>query len=166
VLFSASTDQEFGQLTLPAGWRIDNGLVADGSAEQAWVLLPAIPGLGADQAMEAVIQVGDGEKCPGNFGLALRGTQDGFVAGGLEWACDESAKIWAGQSVLAQGSAPSLAKGTHLIRIEARGATVRFLIDGTVVLDATTSQIAGGQLGLWSSGVPLRVESLRVVNLS
>jgi hypothetical protein len=166
VLFSASTDQEFGQLTLPAGWKIQDGLVADGSSAQNWVLLPAIAGLGPDQAIEAEIVLGDSAPCPGNFGLAVRGTQDGFVAGGLEWACDETAKLWAGQSVLIQGKAPGLSAGAHLFRVEARGATVRFLIDGAVVLEATTSQVAGGQLGLWSSGAPLTVKSLRVVNLS
>lgn len=166
VLFSAATDQEFGQLTLPADWRIENGLVADGSSARDWVLLPAIAGLGPDQAIEAEIVLGNAAPCPGNFGLALRGTQDGFVAGGLEWACDESAKLWVGQGVLAQGQPPVLAAGAHLFRVEARGATIRFLIDGAVVLEATTSQVAGGQLGLWSSGVPLTVKSLRVVSLS
>ena len=166
LVFSADSDAAFAQLTLPAaGWRIDNGLVSDGSGVQAWAALPAIPGLGNNQAIEAEIQVGDGGACPRNFGLAVRGADTGFVAGGIEWACDQAVKLWAGQSQLAQGKASELGSSWHLIRLEARGSDVRMFIDGALVLDSTTSQTAGGQLAIWSSGVPFKVRSLRVFNL-
>jgi hypothetical protein len=167
LLFSADSDEAFAQLILPAaGWRIDHGLIADGSSAPDWVTLPAIPGLGADQAIEAEIKIGDGGSCPRNFGLALRGADTGFVAGGVEWACDQAVKLWSGQSVIAQGDAVALDSGWHFVRLEVRGGGVRMFIDGALVLDATTSQSGGGQLAIWSSGVPLTVRSLRVFNLS
>jgi hypothetical protein len=39
-------------------------------------------------------------------------------------------------------------------------------IDGALVLDGTTTQSAGGQLAIWSSGVPLTVRAVRVFDLS
>jgi hypothetical protein len=167
LLFSADSDETFAQLTLPAaGWRIDHGLIADGSGAQDWVALPAIPGLGADQAIEAEVKFGNGGSCPRNFGLALRGADTGFVAGGVEWACDQAVKLWSGQSVIAQGDVGALGSDWHLVRLEVNGENVRMFIDGALSLDAMTTQSAGGQLAIWSSGVPLTVRSLRVFNLS
>jgi len=167
LVFSAATDDAFAQFALPAaGWRVGGGLVADGSGAQDWALLPAIPGLSGNQAIEAEIQLGDGGVCPRNFGLAVRGSDNGFVAGGAEWACDQAVKLWAGQSQLAQGTVESLGSGWHLLRLEARGSDVRLLIDGTLALESTTTQIAGAQLAIWSGGVPLTVRTVRVFDLS
>jgi hypothetical protein len=167
VVFSASTDDQFGQLMLPgAGWRIDHGLVSDGAGNGQWVSLPAIAGLSSDQAIEMEIELGGDGACPRNFGLAVRGTDNGYVAGGLEWACDAAVKLWAGQSVIAQAAAPAMSPGKHLVRLEARGASVRLIVDGAVVLEAKTSQAAGGQLAFWSSGVAFTIDSLRVIDLS
>ena len=167
LVFSAGSDDAFSQFALPsAGWRVDGGLVADGSGARAWASLPAIPGLSKDQAIEAEIQLGDGGACPRNFGLALRGSDNGFVAGGAEWACAQAIKLWGGQSQLAQGQIDSLGSGWHLFRLETRGSDVRLFIDGSLALESTTTQSAGGQLAIWSSGVPLKVRAVRVYDLS
>jgi hypothetical protein len=167
LLFSADSDAAFAQLSLPAaGWRIDHGLIADGSGAQTWVTLPVISGLGADQAIEAEVKIDDGGSCPRNFGLALRGADTGFVAGGIEWACDQAVKLWSGQSAIAQGEASALGSDWHLLRLEVHGGNVRMFIDGALVADGTTTQSAGGQLAIWSSGVPLTVRAVRVFALS
>ena len=164
ALFSAETDEAFSDFELVDGWKVDGGLVASGSATQAWAALPAIPGLGANQAIEAEIQIGGGS-CPRNFGFALRGSETGFAAGGVDWACDQSVKLWSGQSVLDQTSTGDLGSDWHLFRLEARGTDLQLYIDEALVLRSTTTQTAGGQIAIWSTGVPLKVRAVRVFNL-
>lgn len=164
--FSASTDAEFSAFTLPEkGWRVGGGLVADGSGLRDWVLLPAVPNLSANYAVEVEVSIDAKGECPRNFGIGVRGSERGFVAAGVEWACDEAGKIWADQKVLTIAPA-ALQPGWRLFRIEVSGARVRLLVDGVPIAEADGgATAAGSQIAVWSSGVPLTIRAVRVIQL-
>ena len=166
VLYQAADGAAFRTWPLPGGWHIDgNLLVAEGTAFQDYVNLPYRTGALNDYAVEAEIQVVGKTDCAKNFGILLRGTEQGFYAGGVEWSCGPIARLWAGQRAIGSQNL-TLDEGWHTYRLEAKGDRIRVSIDGTVVIETVdaTSPI-GSQIALWSNGVMFNVRAFRVLRL-
>jgi hypothetical protein len=53
------------------------------------------------------------------------------------------------------------------MRVQAIGDQVSILLDGTLVAETTVEEsVAGAQVAFWSAGVPITIESVRVIDLS
>jgi hypothetical protein len=118
-----------------------------------------------DYAVEAEIQASAPTECGRNFGIVLRGSEDGFYAGGVEWRCRPEQTVvalWAGQRELA--SMPvDLTGDWHTLRVEAHGDQITVTIDGVVVTATDATYPVGGQIAIWSDGVEVSVRSIRVL---
>lgn len=150
------------------GWASADGVVTtDGSSGRNWVVVPVPQGLTSDYAVEVDLRVIGGDVCPRNFGIGIRGSENGFYAGGVEWACDPMVMLWAGGQTLAKRDIPDgidLTATTHTVRVEAVGNRVVVAIDNVVVIDETNDQFTSGNLvAVWSDGVGLEIGAVRII---
>lgn len=165
LVFAASSDAEFAAFLLPGtGWSVTGGLQADGSSIRDWVRFPPMPVI-ADYAIEAEIRMDPNGDCPRNTGIALRGGPNGYYAAGIEWACEPTLRIWAGQQVIAS-RAWDADDDWHTYRLEVVGAQIRLFVDGAIALAVTSDAFENGdQLAMWSDGVAVSVRAVRVYSL-
>ena len=74
--------------------------------------------------------------------------------------------IWAGQERLATMPI-DLGSTLHVLRIEAIGDRVALFVDGQLLLETSdTTYQTGGEIGIWSAGVPLSITGFRVYDLT
>lgn len=170
TIYSASNAADFnGWSDLPDGWKVDGDLlVASGTDFTGYAQPPTLSIPDANYAVEAEIQISGPTDCAGNVGIVIRGSENGFYAGGLEWSCDSPpiARLWASSNPLGQVPV-TIDDGWHTYRVEARGSQIRYLIDGAVVLEQTDETYpTGDQLALWSAGVKLTVRAYRVIDIA
>ena len=150
---------------LPDGWNREGGLSTDGGGDAPWVIAPITVTSTNDYAVEVSFIVEAADTCPRNFGVAIRGSDAGYYAGGIEWGCDPVVRLWAGQNVLAEQPI-ELSDGPHVLRVEAIGDQISVSLDGAEIVTATDASVpAGGQIALWSSGVPITITNVDVIEL-
>jgi hypothetical protein len=151
-------------------------LVSDGSpghpTQEERILAPCQPPT-QNYALEAKIQLVN-PQCGATykeFGVVARETEQGGIIGGID--CDQ-AKLAIIQNggvfdlgLKAIGTA-SAAPGTdwHVYRLEVEGNQIRFLVDGTSVLQKTDNSIlSGSNVGMFSVGAQINVQSFRILTL-
>ena len=163
-------------------------LVNDGSATvaQPWIVGPVVPPTSGGYAIEADLRV-DGVTpgfCMQSLGLVAPLSGGAFIGAGWVYECDAAGKIIGARARLTDISDYTngyfqdpefaakpldLASGWHTLRLEVDGDRLRLLIDGDLVLTASTGAgtVAnpGNALGLWSEGVKLSVRRIAVVAL-
>ena len=141
-----------------------------GDAGGSWLIVPAPTSLGANQIAEIDFRVTGGEVCPRNFGVAVRGSDDGFYAGGIEWGCQAQSLIWvSGESEQVQDlpSGTSVDGDWHTLQVSAIGDAITVSLDGTVIATDTSTRFQGGKLvAIWSNGVALEIQAVRVYETS
>jgi hypothetical protein len=165
VLYVADTASEFDEWDLPPGWMSEDGTLAAVGTGSEWAAPPYRVEDLNDYAVEAEIRVADEPGCQRNFGIGARGTDDGYVAAGVEWRCRSTASLWAGQD-LVSNAAFDPARDWHTYRLEVRGDTITLFVDGVLVVEATDDRYpTGGEVALWSNGVRLNVRSFMVTTL-
>lgn len=166
VIYSIGEGGDFSTWTVPNGWSIAGDLRSNGEGGGGWALPPVtVTGI-TNYAVEIDVTVGESDQCPRNFGVAIRGSDAGYYAAGIEWDCEAMAMIWAGQERLATESV-DFALSPHVLRIEAVGDRITFLVDGQLVHETTDSTFAtGSEVGIWSNGVPLTITGVRILDVS
>jgi hypothetical protein len=129
--------------------------------------MPPLTATGAsDYAVEIDVIVEESDECPRNFGVAIRGSDAGYYAAGIEWDCEATAMIWSGQERL-ETMPVSFDSSLHVLRLQAVGDRIVFSIDGQQVLDTTSSTFpSGSEIGIWSAGVPLSISGFRIYDLT
>jgi len=153
--------------TVPAGWTTTDGLATDGSNDPAtWVVPPLSVTGTTDYAVTFTFTVTDSGSCPRTFGVAIRGSAEDYLAGGIRWKCDPMAILWAGQDQLA--TAPiTVTEGTHTVTVAAQGTNLSLALDGSVIVSATTDRAPSGEtIGFWSDGVALTITNVTVTDLT
>jgi hypothetical protein len=169
-VYGAWSGADFAQWPdLPDGWTFEGDqLLAGGPEFKGYVQPPAFALDTDDYAVEIEAKVLGPNNCAGNFGIVIRGSESGYYAGGVEWACDQKpeARLWTPQGPIAASDfTPD--GDWHIFRVEAKGNRIRFLIDGQVVLERQNDAYPhGSQVALWSSGVKLKVRAFRVVGVA
>jgi hypothetical protein len=161
-LYAASGD-DFGDWNVPTGWSTGTGIATDGTTDPAaWVAPPVSVPDTNDYSVTFTVELGDADTCPRSFGVAIRGSSDGYIAGGFRWDCEAEALIWANQDALS-ATAITLEPGTHTVQLAAQGQTIELSLDGQVVLQTDTDRFpSGSEIGFWSDGVPLTISDVVV----
>lgn len=120
----------------------------------------------SDYAVEIDFVLLEADQCPRNFGVAIRGSDAGYYAAGIDWDCDQMAVLWAGQDRL-ESLPLSLDQSLHVLRVEAIGDRIRYSIDGRLLIDVTdTTHPTGGEIGIWANGVAISITAFRVFDLT
>ena len=148
---------------MPDGWGTDGSLSTTGAGTGSTWAQPPVSAQGInDYQVSFSVEIGDSNTCPRSFGVALRGSNDGYYAGGIRWDCDPVAVIWANQTVLA--SVPlALIEGTHTVALSAIGNQISLSIDGAIILTATSDLYpTGSDIGFWSDQVPVSITDVVV----
>lgn len=167
AIYEATSGREFSTWpSLPEGWSVDGPVLSyDGRRFTAYAEPPVHPAGIADHAVEIEFRVLEQPECGTNFGVVIRGSDAGYYAGGLEWNCDPAIHIWTPQQSLGQQPI-DLSAGWHTLRVEAIGPQISVTLDGKVILQREDfSQPAGGQVAIWSDGVPLEIRAFREIGL-
>ncbi len=166
LIYSTGETGDFSAWNVSEGWSTASGLRSNGEGGGGWALPPVtVTGI-SDYAVEIDVIVWESDECPRNFGVAIRGSDAGYYAAGIEWDCEAMAMIWAGQERLAM-TPIALGPTLHVLRVEAVGDRIAFSIDGQLVLETTdTTYATGDEIGIWSNGVPLSITSVRITDLT
>lgn len=166
MIYTTGDAADFSMWTLAPGWSAANGLSSTGEDGGGWALPPITVTETSDYAAEIDFILEDSDRCPRNFGIAIRGSDTGYYAAGIEWDCDAEVVLWAGQDRL-ESSPISLDSSSHTLRIEAVGDRIAVSIDGQLMIETTDSTYpTGEELGIWTNGVPLSVTTFRIYDLS
>ncbi len=158
-------------------WTVRDGMLYnDGTSGESYTGAPTIlapynlDAVGvSDYAVEVKIQVVHSVAC---FAITIRGTAtpDGWhgYAGGIQPLCSgvEGVIISSSSAGLLNHASFTPGNSWHTYRLEVRGDTIRFLVDGVFYLQATDTQyFSGGQVGLWSYATQLIISSLKIIAL-
>ncbi len=160
-------------------WKIFNGmLVNDGTSNQQsgpTILAPCDLGDVTDYAVEANIQVVYWPHCCDfNFAMVVRavssgGSWQGYSVGDQLQDSGSVSNVAAspGDFSTTLASAPfDPGSDYHTYRVEVKGNRIRLLIDGGTKLDVTNNtSLSAGQVGFWSSGVQLDINSFKIIAL-
>lgn len=133
----------------------------------------------ADYAVEARIQVVSTASYQGGtcFGITVRGVSNTNGWQGYQADVDiDGCSSEGGDARILGSQFPndfSLARtpfhpgnSWHIYRVEVKGNDIKFLIDGSLVVEVNDNKyLSGGQVGLWSYGVQLNVSSFKVIAL-
>ena len=118
-------------------------------------------------AVEAEIALVRAISDSGNFGVVVRAQENGVGYGAGH--CDAAACLWTNvdfaQTVL--DKAPfTPGQDRHRYRVEVRGNSLTFLIDGAQVLQVTdNTYLEGGRVGLWTNRSQVSVHSFEATAL-
>lgn len=158
-----TSNGDFTAWTVPNGWTSNGELTTDGTNDsRGWVVAPISISGTNDYSVTFTFVLSDSQTCPRSFGVAVRGSESGYLAGGLRWDCDASAVIWASQDVLTTADV-SLEPGEHTFGLRVVADKVTLSIDETVIVETTTDRYPSGSLiGFWSDGVPVTITNVRV----
>jgi hypothetical protein len=167
VLYQADWSKGLNGWAGSADWKWVAGMLVDDGTGNGNIIVPPFQAAVPDYAVETQIQIVSTGCCGHSFGPVLRGDgksndtnyRGAMVDGG------SSARILRGGDTLASKDF-SAGKNAHTYRIEAKGNTLKYSIDGAVVLEATDNRfLTGGQVGIWVYGDQLNVRSFQVVAL-
>ncbi len=126
-----------------------------------WIVGSADPGDRADYAVEAEIRLDRPPAC-GSFGIVVRAQYQA----GIHLCGGHPASLRAKPGDVLQEADVPVDTDWHRYRVEASGNTIRFLIDGIVVLEAVDDRYLGpGRVGLWSDRAQVTVRNFRLVEL-
>lgn len=156
-----------------ADWKILNGVMLnDGTGSsrsgEPTIVAPCQP-MVADYAIEVKIQVVRDSGYSHQFGIVTRGTSgNGNWQGYSAVISTSDGNAWLytiGKDTLIK--APfTPGSAVHTYRLEAKGNTLSFSIDGTKLFTTIDNTfLSGSQLGLWSDYVQLQVTGLKVTAL-
>ncbi len=171
VLYQADWAKGMNGWASSPGWKVVNGmLVNDGTGINSSIWAPYQPEGVADYAVETEVQlVRDECGTTARVGVITRGDREGGYVAGFTGPCYHGT-IDATIMDRAQGqiAAKSFTYNTewHTYRVEVKGNTIRFLVDGARVLDATDNRyLNAGEVGLWVSDMVLNIRSFKVIML-
>jgi hypothetical protein len=174
VLYEADESGGFDEWTGPSQWlHRDGTLVNDGTAGGSAILAPYQPNV-SDYAVEAEIRLVRCNSSAGTFGLIARAVEQGAYRAGHYCydGSDYDAFIWAVDHEsgefedLAQQENFTVDAEWHTYRLEVRGDMVQLFIDGEVVAETADLRYANsGEVGMWSTRLPIEVRSFRVLAL-
>lgn len=154
-------------------WKtVDSVLVNDGTIfdYDRWIKAPFAPSNVNNYAVEAEIQLVNAEGT--GFGIVARAAENAGYRIGVRVGCCPRAAVIAdsgnrfnyGQDIASTEFQPG--NEWHTYRVEVQGNTVRLLIDGNVMTEATVNQfLTGGEVGLFSISSQINVRSFRVIAL-
>ena len=151
-----------------AGMLVNDGTVFD---YDRWLKAPFTPGQISDYAVEAEIQYVRGN---GIFGVVARADDNEGYRVGVNWSnCTGGPNAGVAESGNAINYCQFLDASRweadsewHTYRAEVQGNTIAFFMDGNLLAETTDNQfLAGGQVGLFSSGCQITVRSVRVIAL-
>jgi hypothetical protein len=166
VIYSTGETGDFSAWTVSEGWSAELGLHATGDGDGGWAIPPVTVTETQDYAVEIDFVLLESHECPRNFGVAIRGSEAGYYAAGIDWDCDQMAVLWAGQNRLESHSL-SLDQSLHVLRIEAIGDRITYSIDGRVLIEATDATYpTGGEIGIWANGVAISITAFRIYDLT
>jgi hypothetical protein len=153
-------------------WSVSGGmLVNDGTNGNSsnWAIAPCTL-TSPDYAVEAEIQVihvpgyWDGG-CDHGFGLVARSGYRASIIYDRNATARLSTMDTCGGALGDQSFAPDIG-GWHTYRLEVRGNTLTFRIDGSVMVETTNNQFASaGQVGLWGVNTQIDVRRFEVIAL-
>jgi|GEM_PF-1756617 len=139
------------------------------------IVAPCQLGSTTNYAVQTQIQVTNASN-GGCFGISVRGNPlssgwQGYLAGVGDCGSNVSAAYIGGpnynndnQSVQASFDP---GKSVHTYRIEVSGNTIKFFVDGSLLLNLTDNRyLTGAQVGLWCENIQLQVTSFQVTALS
>ena len=170
-------DQSWNGWSGSSDWKIFNGMLTnDGTSNQQQgptILAPCELGDVVDYAVEANIQVVHWSHCCySNFAIVVRavlsgGYWQGYSAGDQLPESITNIAASPGNFSAALASAPfDPGSDYHTYRVEVKGNRIRLLIDGGVKLDVTSNtSLSAGQVGFWSFGVQLDINSFKITAL-
>jgi hypothetical protein len=166
VIYSTGETGDFSAWTVSEGWSAEFGLHAAGDGDGGWALPPVTVTGTTDYAVEIDFVLLESDQCPRNFGVAIRGSDAGYYAAGIDWDCDQMAVLWAGQERL-ESLPLALDQSLHVLRVEAIGDRITYSIDGQVVSEVTdTRHPAGGEIGIWANGVAISITAFRIYDMT
>jgi hypothetical protein len=151
-----------------SGMLVNDGTVFD---YNRWLKAPFDLGQTNDYAIEAEIQFVNGQ---GIYGVVARATGDEGYRVGVNWSnClggPNAGVAESGNDInycrFLNASRWEADTEWHTYRAEVQGNTVKFLMDGILLAETIDNQfLAGGQVGLFSSGCQISVRSFRVIAL-
>ncbi len=152
-------------------WKVSNGmLLDDGTSNTPGGSITAPCQLTVpDYAVEVTMQVVNFQSCcTDNVGMILRGSSTGGYDVGLEIDSNHLAKIATDYTSVNPIASAHFDPGlsVHTYRAEVKGNTIKFFIDGGLLVSATDNQFLDpGQVGLYSSFVQVEVTSFKVTAL-
>jgi hypothetical protein len=116
-----------------------------------------------DYSVEAKIKI-DGVGNDRCFFISLRGTVSSNGWNGYKGAvCQNQPRIQVNSDIIAT-TLFNVGANWHLYRIEVQGSTIRFFIDGGLILLAEDSRLTtGGQVGLKTYGGQIEVDELKIL---
>lgn len=171
LVYETAGENPFADWQPAEGWTLSGGVArTDGSGSTNWLIVPLPPGVGQDVIVEARVVITGGDICPRNFGAGVRISESGYLAGGIEWACDPQMVYWLGSQPVVERALPDgidIGRGEHTLRIEAVGDQVSISLDGTeVIAEGIQNGPAGNLIAFWSDGVALELHSVKVYEVS
>ena len=172
VLYQADWSSGANGWSSTYGWKALNGtLLNDASTNDRllfgwktiWIPAPYQTTDIDGYAVEAEIQLVKRPDYCWSFGLVARGT---YQVGMHKCGFSELLKINGKDVGEVAGREFSLDTNKHTYRFEAKGNTLKLLIDGAVLLDATNNRyLSGKEVGIWSESAELIVHSFKVIKL-
>lgn len=163
-------------------WKILNGSLLNDGTKGGWdgqggptIVAPCDTGTATNYAVEAKIQVISTQSYNNCFGISTRGNPSsngwqgykagvGDCGGGLDKARMSGPNYYYDS----QRKDASFNPGTsmHTYRVEVKDNTIKFSIDGGLILNMVDNRyLSGSEVGLWSQNVQLTVLSFKVTAL-
>ena len=163
AIYAVAPGGSYDDWSIPDGWTAGADLATDGSSSgDAWIEPPLTIDSTSDYGIDFTFTVASADQCPRSFGVAIRGSDDGYYAAGFLWNCDPVIAIWANQQMLVQQPV-ALTDGPHQMRLQASGSQIAVLLDGQTVLIVDDEKYpGGGEIGFWSDGVPVHISDVNV----
>jgi hypothetical protein len=173
VLYEANWQEGNGGWALSTEWQALNGmLISKGDPyEHSMIYAPASLDNISDYAVEAKIQVlKTTNQYQSNFGVGSRVTNAGGIWGVMSYQyCGNGANalLAAGDQGCGALRTPfEVDNNEHTYRLEVKGNTMKFYIDGGLVLDGKDNRfLDGGKAGISSLGMQMEVHSFKVIKL-
>lgn len=149
------------------------GIVVHKAQHEAWAVAPQLGNLG-DFSVEVDARRVSGPE-DNDFGLLVRYQEDSDEFYALTISSDGffAVQLWQGEvweELVKWTESPAIRKGekaVNRLKVECRGAEMRFSVNGTLLITLQDSTLSGGTLGLIAGsfdvgGVAIRFDNLRV----
>jgi hypothetical protein len=171
VLYSADWSAGADRWPLVFGWKLFDGMLVNEGHQSSydgwgstWLEAPYNPaddGL-ANVAVEMELQIVRHEGCS-SFGLVVRGA---YQAGIHRCGRGTVIKSKDNRDIEERRVLPDSDSEWHVYRVEARGNTIRILLDGAMIARATDNRfLEPGPAGMWADKIQVSVRAFRVIAL-